>query len=109
MNFLEIMNTYFKGERIEALAFILPAGLFLIALAVGLAGTASATPFTSISPMSSGTVANSMKKAVAIASCASIARVSAVTIIACREVRSASAPPSRSTASSAPKTGTRLI
>ena len=31
MSFLEIMNTYFRGEKIEALFFILPIGLALIA------------------------------------------------------------------------------
>lgn len=34
MDFLDIMRTYFRGERIEALAFIVPTALALIALAV---------------------------------------------------------------------------
>lgn len=33
MPFLDAMQTYFRGERIEALGFILPAGLVLIAFA----------------------------------------------------------------------------
>ena len=35
MDFLTIMQTYFRGEKIEAALFIAPAGLLLMALAVG--------------------------------------------------------------------------
>jgi len=31
MAFLDVMQTYFRGEKIEALAFILPVGLLLVA------------------------------------------------------------------------------
>ena len=34
MSFIEIMESYFRGERLEALYYILPAGLLLIGLAV---------------------------------------------------------------------------
>ena len=30
MSFLDVMSTYFRGEKIEALAFILPIGLLLV-------------------------------------------------------------------------------
>jgi hypothetical protein len=29
MSFIEIMHTYFRGEKLEALMFILPVGLLL--------------------------------------------------------------------------------
>ena len=35
MDFLTVMHTYFRGEKMEAALFIAPAGLLLIALAVG--------------------------------------------------------------------------
>jgi len=35
MDFLTVMQTYFRGEKIEAALFIAPAGLLLIALAIG--------------------------------------------------------------------------
>ena len=34
MNFMDLMHAYFRGERLEALAFILPAGVLLIAFGV---------------------------------------------------------------------------
>lgn len=34
MSFLEIMNTYFRGEKLEALFFILPIGVLLVAFGV---------------------------------------------------------------------------
>ncbi|MCB1303588.1 MAG: hypothetical protein KDK37_04900 [Leptospiraceae bacterium] len=34
MNFLEVMQSYFRGEKLEALYFILPIGLLLIALGI---------------------------------------------------------------------------
>lgn len=34
MPFLDVMHAYFRGERIEALAFIVPAGLVLITMAI---------------------------------------------------------------------------
>jgi TRAP-type uncharacterized transport system fused permease subunit len=34
MSFLEIMNTYFRGEKLEAWFFILPVGLLLVVLGV---------------------------------------------------------------------------
>ncbi len=33
MQFLDVMHTYFRGERLEALYFIVPVGLLLIAFA----------------------------------------------------------------------------
>jgi hypothetical protein len=33
MSFVEIMHAYFRGEKLEALAFILPTGVVLVALA----------------------------------------------------------------------------
>ena len=32
MSFIEIMHTYFKGKKLEALCFILPVGVLLIIL-----------------------------------------------------------------------------
>lgn len=32
MNFMEILHTYFRGEKLEALWFILPAGVLLVVL-----------------------------------------------------------------------------
>jgi hypothetical protein len=34
MPFLDVMHTYFRGEKLEALAFILPAGLLLVVFGV---------------------------------------------------------------------------
>ena len=34
MSFIEIMHTYFRGEKLEALWFILPAGILLVILGV---------------------------------------------------------------------------
>jgi len=34
MSFIEIMNTYFRGEKLEALWFILPTGILLVILGV---------------------------------------------------------------------------
>lgn len=39
MDFLEVMHSYFRGERIEALFYIVPAGLLLL----GMAATAVVT------------------------------------------------------------------
>jgi len=33
MDFLEVMHTYFRGERIEALFYILPAGVLMLGMA----------------------------------------------------------------------------
>ncbi len=33
MSFIDVMTAYFRGEKLEALFFILPIGLFLVALA----------------------------------------------------------------------------
>ncbi len=35
MDFLTIMQTYFRGEKVEAALYIAPAGLLLVAVAVG--------------------------------------------------------------------------
>ena len=35
MDFLTIMQTYFRGERLEAALFIAPVGLLLVAVAIG--------------------------------------------------------------------------
>ena len=35
MDFLTIMQTYFRGEKLEAALFIAPAGLLLVAIAIG--------------------------------------------------------------------------
>ena len=35
MDFLSVMQTYFRGERIEAALFIAPVGLLLIGIAIG--------------------------------------------------------------------------
>lgn len=32
MSFLDVMQTYFRGEKLEAIAFIVPAGLLLVGL-----------------------------------------------------------------------------
>lgn len=34
MAFLDIMQTYFRGEKLEALLFIIPVGLFLVMLGI---------------------------------------------------------------------------
>ena len=34
MTFIDIMQSYFRGEKIEALLFILPVGLFLVILGI---------------------------------------------------------------------------
>lgn len=62
MSFIDIMQDYFRGERIEALYYILPAGLILIGLAVtaiysdrGVFGWSMATPLLLLGLVAVGT------------------------------------------------------
>ena len=45
MSFLDVMYTYFRGEKVEALAFILPIGLLLVIFG-GVVLKVERTPFT---------------------------------------------------------------